>query len=189
MIGTYLFKLKKSQKDYIIQGIDLLTDLILESMEQLENGISYNDTEMGQMEILPNCYRHRYDVNFLKQFFDVILAIIYKLNDLDFIWLLNSVAEEIAMNAILDEAIVVAEINEKNIDFDDLYTRFFEDADYEILFATHLDGLQDDEEFTEANQIINLKFDDWFKPFKIGFACRKKINKPENVNSETDDFL
>ena len=90
-------------------------------MEVLINGGSYLETQLCALNLLLLGYRHKYDLLFLKQFLNVVFTIAYKFNDKDCYWLLNSVAEELAMNAVIEEAKISAETHGEEVDLDELY--------------------------------------------------------------------
>lgn len=172
MIGTNSYKLSKKQKKYLSAGFNLLIDIVRQDMEVLIKGGSYLDTQLCALNLLPSRYRHKYDLLFLKQFLNVVFTIAYKFNDKGCYWLLNSVAEELAMNAVIEKAKMSAEMHGEEVDLDELYDLIFEDVDFELLMDPSFDGIEDDQEFTSRNRIYNLSFKDWFKPFSVELFFR-----------------
>src|SRR5581483_11268377 len=100
-------------------------------------------------DYLPPMYAASYDYGFIRDFHVCVLTVIYKLA---VPWAgLASVAEQLAMNAILRSAdtqiAVKSEMGEDTSDIDasDLWDLAFDDLDFEILFKPELDGLQNSE--------------------------------------------
>lgn len=172
-IGTEEYELTKKEHKYLEGGIAVLIDSIIQDIEILLAGKPWIETMMLS-KYLPKNYVHRYNVTFAKQFLDTVMAVAYKFQDKEAFWSLNSVAEQMAMNAILAEAEGYAETYHAKIDLTKLTDLLFSDIDFELLFDPRFDGIEDDEEFKTAHGMENLSFKDWFKPFSSEFYRLKQ---------------
>lgn len=114
-------------------------------------------------EFLPIRYRHRYDEGFIRRFLLTLESVIAKLAEQDPAPL-ESTAQELALHGLLDTAEGLAELNDMEVDFDLLRNLHFEDLDHELLFDPAFDGVEED----TANELsfANLRFEDWFEPFR-----------------------
>lgn len=77
----------------------------------------------------------------------------------------TSTAQELAFRALIDTAVSFLEDgtdDEALWDFHEVHT---EDADIEILFEGHLDGLEETGALAHVSPVVNLEFDRWFEPF------------------------
>lgn len=110
-------------------------------------------------------YQHHYDLSFAQQFLDAMILVAWKIRDKAW-WMLNSVAEGLAVRAILGHAEVQAELEGKRFASEDLFDYIFGDTDIEFLFLPSFDGIEDDEYLVQRMGIVNLRFADWFKPFR-----------------------
>ena len=169
-IGVKYFELSAKEREFILEGIEHLKDLIQNDMKLLFSGAAFKETYLAQL--LPAGYYHRYDLIFVKQFYDLVLAVAYKFNDSEHLWALNSVAEELAMNAILEEARVVAGNYKEKVDFSNFANAAFKDLDFKLLLDPQMDGIEDDKDFNNEMHTVNLRFKDWFRPFRSNFKIR-----------------
>jgi hypothetical protein len=177
-IGIEEYELTKREQKYLEGGIAVLIDSIIQDIEILFAGKPWIETMMLS-KYLPKNYVHRYDVTLAKQFLDTVMAVAYKFQDQEAFWTLNSVAEQMAMYAILAEAEGYAETYNAKIDITKLTDLLFYDIDFELLFDPRFDGFEDDEEFKAAHGMENLSFKDWFKPFSSEFCRHKQIVEKE----------
>jgi hypothetical protein len=79
--------------------------------------------------------------------------------------MLASVAEEMALAAILDEAQAILDEDDHDADIRAEAEGAYEDADFEILFDPRLDGLEEDDRVAHM-AMANLRFEEWFGPFR-----------------------
>ncbi|MCL6613814.1 MAG: hypothetical protein K6U03_04215 [Firmicutes bacterium] len=160
--------IKPCYKKLLDSACDILIDTFHEDLDILMDGKDWDETWMSQF--LPKKFRIQYDLCFAKRFLDTLLVVIWKLND-DDCWTLNSVAEEMAMAAIIKQAESLAEQKDIGFDSNYLYDGLFEDVDFELLFEPEMDGIEDDKVINRIMRYANLCFEDWFKPFR-GTDCR-----------------
>jgi hypothetical protein len=177
-IGFDEYELTKKEQKYLEGGIAVLIDSIIQDIEILLAGKPWLETMMLS-KYLPKNYLHRYDSTLAKQFLDTVMAVAYKFQDQEAFWTLNSIAEQMAMNAILGEAEGYAENYNAKIDLAKLTDQLFCDIDFELLFDPRFDGIEDDEEFKAAHGMENLSFKDWFKPFSSEFCKLKRKAEKE----------
>ena len=107
---------------------------------------------------LPARYAHDYTPEFLQRFLDAVRRVRRGL-DSDEGCLLNSVLEELAMRAILEEADLSEDARER------MEEAVFEDTDHEYLFFDGTDGIED----TPAGQDLGigpLRLSEWDDPFR-----------------------
>lgn len=114
-------------------------------------------------DALPRKYLPRYDFLFAKEFVVCVSTVIWKLQSPDH-QQLACVAEELALNAIINQAQVDLELRGLEADLDDVYEEAFQDSDFEFLFDPKFDGIEESE-MAEFSGMANLRFEDWFKPF------------------------
>lgn len=169
-IGVNYYELSERQQALIEQGIEMLKDLIQDDLKSLFANAPFKETYLATM--LPPGYYHRYDLVFVKQFYDLVLALAYKFNDSEYLWALNSVAEELAMHAILQQAQVAAQSYREEINLTSFTDSVFKDLDFKILFDPELDGIAYDNELNKKLRLVNLRFKDWFRPFRSNFKVR-----------------
>lgn len=162
-VGVDVGSVKPRQWRWIKAAADVLVDLYHQDLQALMDGESWDDTHFSGD--LPRRFNRHYDLRFAKQFLDVVMAVAWKIHDKGY-WLLNSVAEELAMRAILNMAVVQAELEGGKFDPNDVFDAVFEDADFEWLLGSRWDGAEDDEEMAARLGVANLRFGEWFKPFR-----------------------
>lgn len=176
-IGHRKYALSKAQEKYINRGIIRTYDTIIEDIDiYLRKGEPWSETSMAFLGYLPKRYSHRYDLSFINQFLNIVIAIGYKFNDKEAWWRLNSVIEELAMYAILNEAKACAELDGKLklINIDELSMYIYYDLDFQLLFDPTMDGIEDDDALTKEIGLVNLSFKNWFKPFAEDFYTLNK---------------
>ena len=162
-VGVYPYKTSRQKARWIREAAEVLVDWFCDDVQSLMEGHPVEQTFMYQY--LPPRYTHHYDLGFAQQFWEVTIVVAWKVRDRA-LWRLNSVAEELAMRAILSQAEAQAELEGKTFNPYELEDAIFEDCDVEILFDQRLDGVEDDESFIERLGLANLRFPDWFRPFR-----------------------
>lgn len=161
-----------------------LTDAFRDDDRALQGGtVSFADTVMS--DYLPPLHLIRYDARFAERFLNATEVVATKLKRArEQGWsypsegLLNSVAEEIAMEAILQMAEALIDVDLENGQLTDETAKAlrdhveeirdigFEDRDFEWLFRPEVDGIAEDSEIAPKMGFANLGFEDWFKPFR-----------------------
>lgn len=162
-VGACFNAISPQRGKRIRDASELLVDLFSDDVRDLINGCPFDETWM--YEQLPGRYQHHYDLDFAQQFLDVMIILNWKIHDRRW-WMLNSVAEELAMRAVLNVAKAQADLEGKEFDSSDLVDCIFEDTDVEFLFQQEFDGIEDDEHLIKQFRLVNLRFADWFKPFR-----------------------
>jgi hypothetical protein len=167
----------------ILAGADQVLDDYRADLESLRAGTeAFRDTAMFQQ--LPPLHVARYDASFAEAFLRAADGVATKLRRAhEEAWpypteaLLGSVAEELAMEAILVEAELQADLlpdsralspsrrAELMEEIEDLREVSFKDRDFEFLFDPGKDGAVEDPGLQTQMGFLNLTFADWFSPF------------------------
>ena len=123
-------------------------------------------TETDMADYLPRKHLSRYNLSFAERFLVCVLTVAWKLCEPGVQWLACT-AEELALRAIVEEArallLADPELAEAEANFNSFESVAFEDWDFEILFDPAYDGVEDSVD--PRNDVVNLHFDEWFKPF------------------------
>jgi hypothetical protein len=114
-------------------------------------------------DMLPPRYIPRYNGEFARKFFVCLVTVVWKLGQ-PLPMRPSCVAEELAVYVLMQEAEALAEMAENELDFDDFRDAFFEDLDFEWLYANAADGIESAEAAEEVG-MVNLAFKDWFTRF------------------------
>ena len=154
--------LKPELRDALLDGCSLVVDGAFHTLEALADGESFADTFMSNW--LPLKYLPRYDIRFARSFAVCLIAVAGKLTDRH-PHVLASVAEEMALAAILDEAESALDLNGRKVDMRAEAEAAFQDTDFELLFDPGWDGIENDESVAHL-AMANLRFEDWFRPFR-----------------------
>lgn len=139
----------------------IVLDEFLEDLASLGRGEPFAQTAMA--DALPRKYLPRYNILFAKEFVVCVSTVVWKLQSPD-PQDLACVAEELALNAIIQQAGVNLELQGREADLDDVYEEAFQDTDFEFLFDPKFDGIEESE-MADWLRMANLRFEDWFKPF------------------------
>ena len=166
--------LNEATRAHLFYAAQMLVDQIDEDLYELRRTLRRLPdadvwTELNwTKEYLPPAYAASYDVDFLRHFHWSVLAVVHKLGGE---WLeLSSVAEELAMNALLRCAITLIDLRGDfgddvgDIDFDDVWDLAFWDLDFQMLFMGSMDGVQDTAYGRRAG-MANLDRSEWFNMF------------------------
>jgi hypothetical protein len=169
--------------ELILAAADQVLDDYRADLESLQAGTeAFSDTAMfGQF---PPLHVARYDAAFAEAFLTATDAVATKLRRAhEEAWpyptevLLGCVAEELAMEAILVEAELQADLRLDNgalspsrraelmEEIEDLRNVSFKDRDFEFLFDPGKDGAVEDPALQTQMGFVNLRFADWFSPF------------------------
>lgn len=147
------------------EGIDLLIDQSFDDVIGIGSpGWSVANSFMA--DHLPRRYLPAYTPLFAKQFLVCILTVAWKLAQ-PHPSMLSCVAEELALRAIIDRAILVSEERGAVADFSQLEEELYEDMDFEFLFDFSRDGVERSEVGARLG-MGSLDHRDWFKPFGAG---------------------
>lgn len=139
-------------------------DECFHALEQTRYGESLAE-EIGYW--LPERYAKYYDHGFGRKWVATVLSVSQRLAEPRRIRM-ATVAEELALNALIGEAKVHMEMSDQPVDEDaweEFFETVFEDTDFEVLFSRQLDGLEDDKQLATQMAMANLSFDSWFIPF------------------------
>lgn len=139
----------------------IMLDEYLEDLGILGRGEPCAQTVIA--DALPCKYLPRYNILSTKEIVVCVSNVVWKLqspNPQE----LACVAEELALNAIIQQAGVNLELQDREADLDDVYEEAFQDTDFEFLFAPQFDGIEDSE-MADQLRIANLRLEDWFTPF------------------------
>ena len=144
---------------------DILVEEFMEEYSEIEEGdLPFAESSLGFF--LPRKHRLRYEPLFAKRFFTCILVVAWKLAQAHPPEpLLACTAEELALRALITQAVSVLELQELDHDFGPFEDVAFEDLDHEILYAPELDGVETGKS-AKALGYAFLEFDSWFRPFK-----------------------
>lgn len=125
----------------------------------------FDETESWFEDFLPPRFRPFYTGLFMHSFAVCIVTVAWKLFAQGQ-HMLGSVAEEMALNALIQQAKSVMELDDQlpGDKWDDYAETAFEDFDFETLWDDELDGVEVTEIGEQAG-IANLSLRDWFKPF------------------------
>jgi len=158
--AAYAHVLPEDHREALRAGAEMVVDHIFEDLQSADGA---RPEWIWLSAFLPDAYLHRYDVMFAQRFLVSAVSVGLKLAQSKPA-ILCSVAEELALNAIIDQAEVWLELDGKRADFDEFRSRVYEDWDFELLFDPEIDGFQYSGVVAEF-AMANLAFKDWFKPF------------------------
>lgn len=116
---------------------------------------------------LPSRYASYYDGLFAREWTTTVAVVGWKLAQSGKPKL-ACVAEELALNALIREAITQLEMHDEASDeavWGDFRDVAFEDEDFLYLFDPAFDGIENDPEAIEHLTLVGLPFPEWFKPF------------------------
>ena len=163
-IGLNLHFLPADHYEAIQIALVCIVDEFQQDICLLEAGSSWQSTTMSMY--LPKKYTRRYSLPFANSFVVATIITGWKLTSPKS-FRLDCVAEELALNAIIERASAVLEMHDIEPDFSLLEGLAFFDQDYLLLFDPRLDGIEDDERSGYLG-FANLHFEDWFVPFEGG---------------------
>jgi hypothetical protein len=163
MMGSELRSiLRTDHQRALLTAVHVLIDQFLDDIVALQRGDHFADT--GMADHLPSTYCHRYDLLVAKRFLACVYTVAWKLQSPD-PQVLACVGEELALHALIQSAEAILESKGASAGFDLLRETAFEDEDYALLFDPQWDGIEDSERGRRLG-IANLRFDEWFKPFR-----------------------
>ena len=165
IVGDDVFDIEELElelRDALLDGCSHVVDGAFNTLEALADGDSFAVTFMANW--LPRKFLPRYDLRFARSFAVCLISVAGKLTDRH-PHLLASVAEEMALAAILDEAESALDLNGRKVDMRAEAEAAFQDTDFELLFDPRWDGLEEDEAVSHL-AMANLRFEHWFRPFR-----------------------
>lgn len=117
---------------------------------------------------LPGQFEHLYDEDFLERFLFCVIIVYYKLRS-DRWYQLACVGEELALEAVIEQAKGLFEDSQEKLD-EDAFNTFkdvaFEDLDFELLYSQRMDGIENDPELSAQMGFAHLHPSEWFLPFR-----------------------
>lgn len=145
---------------------DAATTLILgcmHDMADVDHGLSATRV-LNDQAVLPPRYAGFYDVIFAQRFLVTLITVAWKLASAD-TYELSSVAEELALNAIIglaEDELASAGPRDEHLTW--FHSNAFEDLDFEWLWSDRGEGIGESD-IGRAMGMGNLAFRDWFEPF------------------------
>jgi len=184
-IGTKRYKqddLTPIQREALYRAARQLTDMFLDDLRKLAREMPFADSDMA--DYLPRKHLNRYDLSFAERFLVCLLTVAWKLREPGS-QLLACTAEELALRAIIEEAraLVLAdpEFDEGEANFDSFEAVAFKDWDFGMLFDPAYDGVEDSKD--PRDDVVNLHFDEWFKPFNDERIIHPYLDEGQSDNS------
>lgn len=176
-LRSYAKVLTAVERDDIRDASVRVTDHVLEAVCSFETQYTAA-SETARRELfegtmlpsyLPTRFAHLYTPVFVKSFAVAVISVGLKMavgGEL----VLASVAEEMAMAAILEHANDAVEIAESTTTcngdrVDDFAEGVFEDQDFRLLFSEEYDGIETSPVAAEM-RMANVRFEEWFQPFR-----------------------
>lgn len=158
------YDLTKDHWQALLNGINWTVEHLIEDIATFRHDDHIDIEHTWIVQSLPELYRPLYTLVFLKQFLACVLTVAWKLCA-PRRYRLASVAEELALHIIIESAKADLDIAGIQADFGSLYDLAYEDNDFLMLFDRKFDGVEDTDIGKQAG-IVNLRFRDWFKPFR-----------------------
>ena len=164
-------------RELLVNNGDSLHEFIRESAWDLEQGTPFEELPNDLEEYLPSAYARHYTPEFLRRFAEAVKGVSGKIADED--CYLAATIEELAAHALFSSTwsqlesapdLIAADYGIKDLDLvkeelSELAETVFEDDDVLMLFDPSLDGIEDAPEGEDLG-LTNLRFEDWFKPFR-----------------------
>ena len=166
--------LNEATRAHLFHAANMLVEQIEDDLHALRTALGRHHDAGAWSELnwtqayLPPAHAASYNLGFIRQFHWSVLTVVFKLGGDSFE--LSSLAEELAMNALLRCAITLRELridfgeDVADIDFDALWDLAFWDLDFEMLFTPVMDGVQHTAYGRRAG-IANLDRSEWFTMF------------------------
>ncbi len=152
-----------SGEDYraLLDASVVLADLYFDELSRISRNQDIEDSVFA--DDLPRTFLPRYTVGFVRRYFACFLTVAWKLRAPG-VHRLACVAEELALSAMVRfaEGLPAADGSIAERNFSGFEAIAFEDLDFERLFESRLVDL----EGSAAEGLANLRFKDWFEPFR-----------------------
>jgi hypothetical protein len=163
--------LSPRQEQALRSATVVLLDRFFADVGYLEPGGDFADTDM--VAYLPARFLPKYNHLFAKEFLVALSAVASKLVQPGN-WPLACVAEELALNALIEEAESHLEARGEEADLGDFRELATKDKDYMWLFDMAWDGIEDSD-LGRQEGVMNLAFDQWFEPFYEGIPVHPYV--------------
>lgn len=174
--------LTAKQEDALRKSATVLLDQFFSDIGHLEAGGDFADTNM--VEYLPARFAPKYDHLFAKEFIVCLGTVVSKLVQPGN-WPLACVGEELALNALIEDAEVILQERGDTGDLGDFRELGTKDNDYLMLFEMAWDGIEDSDLGRQV-RVMNLAFDEWFVPFYEGVPVHPYV-EPDSSSPRTGD--
>jgi hypothetical protein len=159
--------LPRTHREALRRACVAYVDECLMALEELGRGYDIEDTVLDRH--LPPRYAHYYGPLFGKEWAITIATVAWKLAQQEPV-VLTCVAEELALNALIEEAKSQLELNGDVVDesaWRDFQDDITDDDDWAFLFDDAMDGIEDSSIGRQMG-IGHLTFSEWFRPFYGG---------------------
>lgn len=161
--SAYADVLPQDHREALRVGAEMVLDHIFEDLQSVERARPEWNRLAG---FLPDAYLRRYDPMFARRFLVAAVSVGLKLAQPEPA-VLSSVAEELACNAIIEQAEVWLKLEGKKADFEEFRSHVYQDFDFELLLDPQFDGVEH-AGVIAAGGMANLAFADWFRTFNNG---------------------
>lgn len=178
--SAYAPLMPEDHRDALRAAAAMVVDHIFEDLQSVD-GAQRPDWNWLQV-FLPEAYLHRYDVMFAQRFLVSVVSVGLKLAQ-DEPTELSSVAEELALNAIIDQAEAWLDVEGKKADFELFRDEVYQDFDFELLLSPEFDGVEY-AGIIAAGGMANLSFKDWFKPFDNAPPVHPYVDEPQEQEAD-----
>lgn len=165
------FRLAEESWKALLSATDQVVDELRDDVDELIQGGSISDSNL--VEWMPRRFLPRYDLAFAQGLVERVGDLAVRLDrghqegwPYPHETFLKSVVEEMLMAQIIRYAIDDAASDESREELQALEDLSFEDRDFEWLYDLSHDGITDDPEVARTFGFANLRFEDWFKPFR-----------------------
>lgn len=153
----------------LLYAANLVFDEVLDDLVVMSGG----DSRLGEPDDrfvdqhLPSRYRYAYDEEFHRKLVAIVAAVASTRASPDGAYPACT-AEELVLSAILREWQVLLETTDLGQAWADLTEYLLEDTDFEALFASEMDGIEDDPLAHKTTGLVVNAVGDWFVPFDEG---------------------
>lgn len=165
------FRLGEGSWDLLISAVHELTERLRDDVDELRTGSPVVETNL--VDLMPRRFIPRYDRAFAERLAETSADLAKRLEGArgsGFAYPYESFLKSVAEEMLLSQAIQIAtdestsphEIEELEV----LQELSFEDRDFEWLYNFSHDGVTDDHEVARVAGFANLRFRDWFEPFR-----------------------
>jgi hypothetical protein len=146
----------------LLTGAAILLDQLSDDLAHLAGGGGVAATNM--IRFLPPAFAPRYTVRFAQQFLESASAVADELIQPGHRQP-ACVGEELALHALIDHAEAVLVAAGEDPSLEDFREAACEDFDCLLLFEMRFDGFEDSA-VADSLGMSNLRFEDWFTPFR-----------------------
>jgi hypothetical protein len=150
------------KREALVTAASILLDQLFDDLAHMAGNGDVARTNV--IQYLPPAFAPRYTAGFARQFLACVSAVTTKLVQPGS-WPLACVGEELALHALVDQAVAVLEAAGEDADLEDFREAATEDLDCLLIFEPRFDGVEDSPAAGWLG-MSNLRFEDWFKPFR-----------------------